>query len=62
MMDEGGMAINRAIILHLLNRLHEFSEFGVTAVLNLVPRYKVALAEEAYQSNHELTRSLVTHK
>ena len=36
---DGGMGINRAIMLHLLNRLSEFSEFGVLAILDLVPRY-----------------------
>eukprot|EP00591_Stephanopyxis_turris_P011481 CAMPEP_0195531852 /NCGR_PEP_ID=MMETSP0794_2-20130614/36507_1 /TAXON_ID=515487 /ORGANISM="Stephanopyxis turris, Strain CCMP 815" /LENGTH=843 /DNA_ID=CAMNT_0040663807 /DNA_START=252 /DNA_END=2783 /DNA_ORIENTATION=- len=47
--DDGGMAINRPIILHLLNRIHEFSEFGILAVLNLVPRYRPANEEELYQ-------------
>jgi len=45
----GGMAINRAIMLHLLNRMPEFSEFGVVAVLELVPRYIPANEEEGYQ-------------
>ena len=46
--DYGGMRINRAIMLHLLNRLHEFSEFGVLSVLELVPKYRVADSDEAY--------------
>lgn len=45
----GGMAINRAIMLHLLNRIGEFSEFSVVQVLDLVPRYIPANDEEAYQ-------------
>lgn len=45
----GGMAINRAIMLHLLNRIHEFSEFSVVQVLDLVPRYIPANDEEAFQ-------------
>jgi len=45
----GGMAINRAIMLHLLNRLPEFSEFGVVTILELVPRYIPANDEEGYQ-------------
>ncbi|GFH56248.1 beta subunit of clathrin adaptor complex AP2 [Chaetoceros tenuissimus] len=49
MQKSGGMAINRAIMLHLLNRLGEFSEFGVVAVLDLVPRYIPANQEEGYQ-------------
>jgi vesicle coat complex subunit len=45
----GGMAINRAIMLHLLNRLGQFGEFGVVAILDLVPRYIPANDEEGYQ-------------
>ena len=45
----GGMAINRAIMLHLLNRIHEFSEFSVVQVLDLVPRYIPANDDEAFQ-------------
>lgn len=46
---DGGMAINRAIMLHLLNRIHEFSEFGILHVLDLVPRYIPANEEEGFQ-------------
>eukprot|EP00559_Dactyliosolen_fragilissimus_P003996 CAMPEP_0184858358 /NCGR_PEP_ID=MMETSP0580-20130426/3480_1 /TAXON_ID=1118495 /ORGANISM="Dactyliosolen fragilissimus" /LENGTH=1088 /DNA_ID=CAMNT_0027354473 /DNA_START=179 /DNA_END=3445 /DNA_ORIENTATION=+ len=46
---DGGMTINRAIMLHLLNRLGEFSEFGVVAVLDLVPKYIPANEDEGYQ-------------
>jgi len=45
----GGMAINRAIMLHLLNRFHEFSEFDLVQVLELVPRYIPANDDEAFQ-------------
>ena len=45
----GGMAINRAIMLHLLNRCHEFDEFGIISVLELVPKYIPADDEEGYQ-------------
>jgi len=45
----GGMAINRAIMLHLLNRIHEFAEFQILQVLDLVPRYIPANAEEGFQ-------------
>lgn len=47
--EDGGMAINRAIMLHLLNRIHEFSEFGLLAVLDLVPRYRPENADEMFQ-------------
>jgi AP-4 complex subunit beta-1 len=45
----GGMAINRAIMLHLLNRIHEFNEFAKVQILELVPRYIPADDDEAYQ-------------
>lgn len=45
----GGMAINRAIMLHLLNRIHEFNEFAKVQILELVPRYIPANEEEGYQ-------------
>ena len=46
---DGGMAINRAIMLHLLNRIHEFSEFGILHMLELVPRYIPANEDEGFQ-------------
>jgi len=49
MADSGGMALNRAVMLHLLNRIHEFSEFGILSVLDLVPRYIPANDEEGFQ-------------
>lgn len=45
----GGMAINRAIMLHLLNRIHEFNEFAKVQILELVPRYIPANDEEGFQ-------------
>jgi len=47
--ENGGMAINRAIMLHLLNRIHEFTEFDLVSVLELVPRYIPANSDEGYQ-------------
>lgn len=49
MADAGGMALNRAVMLHLLNRIHEFSEFGILSVLDLVPRYIPASDDEGFQ-------------
>jgi AP-4 complex subunit beta-1 len=46
---KGGMAINRAIMLHLLNRIHEFNEFAKVQVLELVPRYIPANEDEGFQ-------------
>lgn len=49
MQKNGGMAINQAIMFHLLNRLHEFDEFGIQEILKLVPRYIPANEDEGYQ-------------
>ena len=46
---DGGMAINRPIMLSLFNRIHEFSEFGMLPILELVPRYRPVNEEEIYQ-------------
>ena len=43
------MALNRAVMLHLLNRIHKFSEFGILSVLDLMPRYIPANDEEGFQ-------------
>jgi len=40
MIEEGGVAINGKIIIHLLGRLSDFDEFGQTIVLDLVSKYK----------------------
>jgi AP-4 complex subunit beta-1 len=45
----GGMAINRAIMLHLLNRIHEFNDFAKVQVLDLVARYIPANPDEGFQ-------------
>jgi len=40
--DEGGYQPTREIITNLLNRLHQFSEWGQCAVLRLLAKYHVA--------------------
>lgn len=37
--DEGGIAITRKLIIHLLNRLKDFNEWGQSIVIGLLPRY-----------------------
>lgn len=39
MLEEGGMAVNQAIVHHLLERLNDFNEWGLHQVLELVTRY-----------------------
>lgn len=46
--EEGGMAINQAIIHHLLNRIRDFNEWGQCLVLALVAKYVPASQEELF--------------
>ena len=39
MLEEGGIAINKAIVHHLLSRLNDFNEWGLCATLKLAARY-----------------------
>lgn len=48
MLEEGGIAINTAIIHHLLGRLNDFNEWGLGAVLRLVSRYEPESDEETF--------------
>ena len=45
---EGGMAINKPIIHHLLNRMKEFNEWSQCVVLELVARYRPAAHAEVF--------------
>ena len=49
LIDEGGMAINRKIIHYLLNKLHNFNEWGQITILDLVSKYKPS----QYNSNKQ---------
>jgi AP-4 complex subunit beta-1 len=46
--DEGGMAINKKIIYHLLNKLRDFHEWGQCAVLDLLVKYEPASNDELF--------------
>lgn len=48
MLEEGGIAINTAIVHHLLGRLNDFNEWGLGAVLRLVSRYEPESDEETF--------------
>jgi len=45
---EGGMAINKLIIHHLLNRMKEFNEWSQCIVLEMVARYKPEGQQETF--------------
>lgn len=46
--SEGGMAVNQAIILYLLNRMKEFNEWGQCVLLDLVATYRPANETELF--------------
>ncbi|DAZ95562.1 TPA: hypothetical protein N0F65_005878 [Lagenidium giganteum] len=48
MADEGGIAINQQIVMHLLSRITDFNEWGQCNILHLVSRYKPASDDEAF--------------
>lgn len=45
---EGGMQVSQTTIMHLLNRIGEFSEWGLNVILDLVARYKPISEEETF--------------
>lgn len=45
--DEGGIAVNQAMIYHLLNRLKEFNEWTTCVILEATGKY-VPTEEEVY--------------
>lgn len=46
--EEGGVAISQAMIVYLLNRIREFSEWGQCTVLALTARYTPADEDELF--------------
>ena len=46
--SEGGMAINKPIIHHLLNRMRDFNEWSQCIVLDKVARYKPEAQQETF--------------
>lgn len=58
MADEGGMATNQQIIMHLLNRITDFNEWGQCNVLQLVSKYKPVDQEEKFQIMNILEQCL----
>jgi AP-4 complex subunit beta-1 len=46
--EEGGIAVNQAIVHHLLGRLRELSDWGQCVVMEVVSRYRPASEEETF--------------
>ena len=47
-LSTGGMEVNQASVMHLLNRLGEFNEWGMQAVLDYVSRYHPTAEDETF--------------
>ncbi|KAF0696151.1 Aste57867_13067 [Aphanomyces stellatus] len=48
MADEGGIAVNQQIIMHLLTRISEFNEWGQCNILQVVSTYRPSNEEEIF--------------
>jgi non-SMC mitotic condensation complex subunit 1 len=48
LLSKGGIEVNQTMILSLLNRISEFSEWGLNNILDLVSRCSPRNEEEGY--------------
>lgn len=46
--EKGGVDINRSLIIHLLNRIKDFNEWGQSIILELTARYMPQSKEEMF--------------
>ncbi|KDO31239.1 hypothetical protein SPRG_19532 [Saprolegnia parasitica CBS 223.65] len=58
MADEGGIAVNQQIIMHLLTRISEFNEWGQCNILHVVSTYQPTSEEEIFNIMNILEPSL----
>lgn len=58
MADEGGIAINQQIIMHLLSHISDFNEWGQCNILQIVARYKPAAEDEVFNIMNTLEQCL----
>ncbi|RLN80183.1 hypothetical protein BBJ28_00020018 [Nothophytophthora sp. Chile5] len=58
MADEGGIAINQPIVLHLLSRISDFNEWGQCNILQIVARYKPTGPDEVFTIMNTLEQCL----
>lgn len=58
MADEGGIAINQQIVMHLLSRISDFNEWGQCNILQIVARYKPSGPEEVFNIMNTLEQCL----
>jgi len=58
MSDEGGIAINQPIVMHLLSRISDFNEWGQCNILEIVARYKPTGPDEVFTIMNTLEQCL----
>ncbi|CCI41625.1 unnamed protein product [Albugo candida] len=58
MADEGGIAINEQIVMHLLSRITDFNEWGQCNILHIVARYKPNSDEQVFAIMNTLEQCL----
>lgn len=58
MADEGGIAINQQIVMHLLARISDFNEWGQCNILQIVARYKPQGDDEVFNIMNTLEQCL----
>jgi AP-4 complex subunit beta-1 len=46
--EEGGIAVNRKIVIYLLNRIQQYNEFGQSTVFDLVAKYQPSEDNELF--------------
>ena len=62
LLDKGGMVINQSTVMNLLNRICDFTEWGLNAVLDLVTRYTPETEDETFAIMNLLDPVLRTGK
>uniref|UniRef100_A0AAV1U761 AP complex subunit beta n=1 Tax=Peronospora matthiolae TaxID=2874970 RepID=A0AAV1U761_9STRA len=58
MADEGGIAINQPIVMHLLGRITDFNEWGQCNILQIVAKYKAGGPDEVFTIMNTLEQCL----
>lgn len=58
MADEGGIAINQQIVMHLLSRISDFNEWGQCNILQIAARYKPVNEDEIFNIMNTLEQCL----
>ncbi|GBG33090.1 AP-1 complex subunit beta-1 [Hondaea fermentalgiana] len=47
--EQGGIQLDRALVIHLLNRIRDYNEWGQSFILHLLAKYRPESEEETFQ-------------